>query len=167
MATNDSFEFDYPPGYVKPTHEHGQGFGDEFHAPRVQELLASTHAFSQRGVTLAGGQGLLPTGTVLAQQTSSGKYFAYAAGGSGGLAVALGVLRDGRDTGGASSPSGKAAADALGNMVFMGVLNLGLVSGTDTTSLVAAAGGGIGTGASGAATQLMARIDSVNGYFIF
>lgn len=141
MPTDDSFEYDYVPGFTKPTHEYGAPFGDEFHAEAVQELLLSMVGYTQRGVTLAGGQGVLPTGCVLARQTSTGLYYAYSSGGSGGLQTPIGVLRDGRDTGGASSPAGKAATPCLGNIVFRGILNASLVSGTDTTSLVSGAQG--------------------------
>jgi hypothetical protein len=158
VPTNDSFEFDYTPGYTKPTHEYGATFGDEFHAEAVQELLLSMSGYSQRGVTLAGGNGVLPTGCVLAQNTSTGKYVAYTAGGSNGTATALGILRDSRDTGGTSSPSGKASTDCQANLVYRGILNSNLISGTDTTSLVSGTGGGIGSGTTGAYTQLKPRI---------
>jgi hypothetical protein len=172
VPSNDSFEFDYTPGYTKPTHEYGAPFGDEFHAESVQELLLSTVGYSQRGVTLLGGQGVLPTGTVLAKQTSSGKYVIFdpAALTGAGAAVALGILRDSRDTGSGAngptgnanpvSPAGKAAGDCQGNLVYRGILNANLISGTDTTSLLPAGqtGGGIGSGANGAYTQLKPRI---------
>lgn len=141
MPANDSTEFDYTPGFTKPTHEYGQPFGDEFHAEAVQELLLSTAGYTQRGVTLAGGQGVLPTGCVLARQTSTGLYFAYVSGGSGGEQIPVGILRDARDTGGTSSPSGKVSTPCLGNIVYRGVLNAALVSGTDTSSLVSGAQG--------------------------
>jgi hypothetical protein len=183
MPNNDSFEFDYVPGYVKPTHEYGQSYGDEFHAEAVQELLLSYAGFTQRGVTLAAGQGVLPTGCVIARHTASGKYFAYNAAATDGRAVPGGVLRDSRDTGGVgsaslsaynantngvnpdgitlagsagtglfpASPASKAPADALGNMVVRGMLNGNLVSGTDTTNVVA---NGLGS-AAGQAIQLL------------
>lgn len=163
----DSFEFDYVPGFTKPTHEYGTTFGDEFHAPKVAELLKSTTGYRQRGVTLAGGQGVLPTGCALAQKTSDGKYYVYASGGSGGLQTCLGFLRDARDTGGTASPAGKVATDCLGNLVYSGALDLTLVSGTDTASLVSGTGGGIGSGATGVVTQLNGRVDQVYGAFIF
>jgi hypothetical protein len=101
MPANDSAEFDYTPGFTKPTHEYGTPFGDEFHAEAVQELLLSISAgYTQRGVTLAGGQGLLPTGTVIAKHSGSGKYFVYQSGATDGRQTPLGVLRDARDTGG-------------------------------------------------------------------
>lgn len=187
MPANDSVEFDYVPGFTKPTHEYGTGFGDEFHAPAVQELLLSTAGFTQRGVTLAAGQGILPTGTVIARHTASGKYFAYMSGASDGRQVALGVLRDSRDTGGPgaaslaaynsntngvnpdaitlaggtyvppASPAGKVATDALANMVVRGILNANVVSGTDTTSLIANTNG-LGSGAGQAVPTLGGRI---------
>jgi hypothetical protein len=105
MPSNDSVEFDYPPGYVKPTHEYGQGFGDEFHAEAVQELLLSMAGYTQRGVTLAAGQGILPTGCIIARHTASGRYFAYNAAATDGRQTPVGVLRDARDTGGPGSAS--------------------------------------------------------------
>jgi hypothetical protein len=170
VPTNDSFEFDYVPGYTKPTHEFGQPFGDEFHAEAVQELLLSMAGYTQRGVTLAPGQGVLPTGTVLARNTASGMYLAYRPSATDGCQTAVGVLRDSRDTGGLgyatiaayttanptvtlaggtqvfpASPSGKVPTPALGNLVIRGILNANQVSGQDTTGLVSGTAGGIGT----------------------
>jgi Bacteriophage lambda head decoration protein D len=105
MPGSDSVEFDYPPGYVKPTHEFGAPFGDEFHAEAVQELLLSMAGYTQRGVTLAAGQGVLPTGCVIARHAGSGKYFAYNAAATDGRQTPVGVLRDARDTGGPGSAS--------------------------------------------------------------
>jgi hypothetical protein len=172
VATYDSFEFDYIPTYAKPTHEYGQELGtapyaSQFMAPVVRELLKSYAAFTQRGVTLAGGNGILPTGCVLAQQTSSQLYYPYNSSASDGTQTALGILRDARDTGGSSDPTGKTSTPCLGNMVYRGILDLTLVSGTDVSSLVPNTGGGIGSGTTGAYTQLKARVDPVNLLFIF
>jgi Bacteriophage lambda head decoration protein D len=186
VPANDSVEFDYPPGYTKPTHEYGSAFGDEFHAEAVEELLLSMAGYTQRGVTLAAGQGVLPTGCVIARHTASGKYFAYQNAATDGRGVAMGVLRDARDTGGPgaaslaaynantnnvnpdgitlaggavvlpASPAGKVANDALGNMVVRGILNGNIVSGTDTTNLVTNANG-VGSGAGQILAQLGAR----------
>lgn len=181
MAT-DSFEFDYIPGYTKPTHEYGTAFGDEFHAEKVTELLQSMHGYTQFGVTLAGGQGVLPTGCALARKTADKKYYAYSATAVDGTQNCSGFLRDARDTGGSSSPAGKVSTDCLGNLVVAGLLNLSVISGTDTTSLIAGTAGGIGSSAAGAnsgggiVNQLKARFDanvggaggpSGNGYFRF
>jgi hypothetical protein len=105
MPANDSVEFDYPAGYVKPTHEYGAPYGDEFHAEAVQELMLSMAGYTQRGVTLAAGQGILPTGCVIARHTTSGRYFAYNAAATDGRQTPIGVLRDARDTGGTGSAS--------------------------------------------------------------
>jgi len=187
MPGSDSVEFDYPPGYQKNTHEYGQEFGDEFHAPAVAELMLSMAGYTQRGVTLAAGQGVLPTGCIIARHTASGRYFAYNPGATDGRGTALGVLRDARDTGGPgaaslavynagtggvnpdaitlaggtavfpASPSGKVATDALGNMVIRGILNANVVSGADTTSLIPNTNG-LGSGAGQAVAQLGARV---------
>lgn len=164
----DSYEFNQSPGYAKPTHEYGSpvnpatGYNDSFLTEVVQELLASTVAYRQRGVTLAGGQGVLPTGSVLAQNTANGLYYLHdsAARNGAGTNVAVGILRDARDTGSGSagptsnpnpvSPGGKVAANCQANLVYSGALNAALISGTDTTSPVTGFGGGIGSGANGA-----------------
>lgn len=173
---SDSFEFDYVPGFNNDTHTYGAYLNpalteqDQFLAPVVRELLKSTAAFTQRGVTLGGGQGILPTGCVIAQRTSNQMYYAYSATASDGTQIPLGVLRDARDTGGTSDPTGKVSTNVLGNMVIRGILDLTLVSGTDTSGLISGGtgtGGGIGSGATGVATTLKARIDTVNGLFIF
>lgn len=163
MAGSDSVEFDYVPNFTAPTHQYGTpvnsatAYADQFLAEAVQELLASTVAYRQRGVTLAAGQGVLPSGCVLAQNTATGYYYAHTASGANGPGtnVAIGILRDSRDTGGASSPSGKPATNALGNMVYSGALNASMISGTDTTALVSGFGGGIGSSTNGAWTTLL------------
>lgn len=146
----DSYEIGTGPGVTKPTHEYGTpvgsaGYQDQFLTEAVQELLASTVAYRQRGVTLAGGQGVLPTGCVLAQKTADGKYYKHDASQSDGRQVPVGILRDGRNT----SPSG-VSTDVQGNLVWSGALNAALISGTDTTSLTTGFGGGIGSGSNGA-----------------
>ena len=64
--------------------------------------------------------------------------------------VALGILAIPGNT----SPNGVSTA-CMGNLVWSGALNAALISGTDTTSLVAGFGGGIGSGATGAFTSLL------------
>ncbi len=145
MATSDSQEPLYTPGFTKPTHEYGDEFGDEFHAPAVVELLASMTGYRQRGVTLAGNQGVIPTGCVLARKTADGKYYVHTVGASDGTQTALGFLRNAKDTGGSASPAGKAATDIQGNLVYSGALNLSVLSGTDNNN-VAGAAGGFGSG---------------------
>lgn len=171
----DSTEFDYVPGYTKPTHVYGQEWGtaaeqDQFLAPIVRELLKSMVAPRQRGVTLAGGQGILPTGCILAQQTANGLYYLHNPSASDGTQNAIGILRDARDTGGTGDPSGKVATNAMGNLVWSGAVDASLLSGQDTTSLTGW-GMGIGSaaaGAYGADSQLRyGRYDPTVGYFIF
>lgn len=171
----DSTEFDYVPTYTKPTHVYGQEFGtaaeqDQFLSPIVRELLKSMVAYRQRGVTLAGGQGILPTGAVLAQQTSSGLYFLHNPTAADGTQLAVGVLRDARDTGGTGDPSGKVSTPALGNLVYSGVLDSTLISGQDAGSLTGwgMAIGSSGNGAYGGNSQLrFGRYDGTTQTFIF
>jgi hypothetical protein len=110
------------------------------------ELLYSTARFTQKGVTLAPGQGILPLGQVMAQRTSDKMWIKYSNAGSGGAEVARGVLRRGVDTG--SDTSGRVYQ---GNIVISGILKLALVQGSD----------------SAAVADLNARTDDVLGVFIF
>jgi hypothetical protein len=155
-------------------------------------------------VTLAGGQGVLPTGCALAQHAATKVYFTNDQLATDGRQGVLGLLRETRDTGGngstglsgytftghtpvfPASPSGKVAANCLGNLVIRGIVNLSMVSGGDSYSLfpaaamqsggqppVVGAAGGIGSYAGGAnigsgiISQLQARVDQVNYLFIF
>jgi len=170
----DSFPFDPVPGFSK-THQFGRSFGDDFHAPSDDELLASYAAFTQRGVTLGGGQGVIPTGCALAQHTATKLYFVADQLATDGRQNCNGLLRDTRDTGGLGgtpagvtftghTPSYAASTGivtptpCLGNLVIRGICNLSLVSGGDSYSLfpasamqsggqppITGAGGGIGS----------------------
>lgn len=122
------------PGFVSPTA-----------TATDPELLYSTARFTQKGVTLAGGQGILPMGTVLGRVTSTKKWKVYNNSASDGTQVARGVLRRGVDTGSAG------ALDQLGNIVISGILKLEYVSGADSAAL----------------TDLGARTDSVLNTFTF
>lgn len=122
------------PGFTSPTAE-----------ATDPEILYSTAGFTQKGVTVAGGQGILPAGTVLGRKTSDKKYYVYDNAGSGGVEVARGVLRRAVDTGSAG------AADQLANIVIAGILKLSLVSGADSAAI----------------TDLNASTDSVLGTFKF
>lgn len=110
------------------------------------ELLASTARFTQKGVTLAPGVGILKLGTVMAQRTSDKKWVAYNNGGSGGAEVARGVLRRGVDTG-----TDTAGRVFQGNVVISGILKLDRVVGSDSAAIA----------------DLNARTDSVLNMFIF
>jgi hypothetical protein len=117
-------------------------------APLDQELLSGTEAFSQVGITVAGGQGILPIGTVLGRKTADKMYYVYATGNSDGTQTARGVLRNGIDTGVSGTPQ---AVAQQANMVIRGTLTNSLVSGAD----------------SGAITTLKARTDTILDKFIF
>lgn len=117
--------------------------GPEYTDP---EILYSYAGFTQKGVTLAAGQGILPAGTVLGRKTSDKKYYVYNNAGSGGVEVARGVLRRGVDTGASG-----ATVDQLANIVIAGILKNSAVSGADSSAL----------------TDLGATVDSVRGTFKF
>lgn len=122
--------------------------GGSLVAPQDQELLASTVGFTQFGVTVAGGQGIIPIGTVLGRKTADKKYYVYNSGASDGTQTARGLLRNAIDTGVAGTSQ---AVDQQANIVVRGTVNSTLVSGAD----------------SGAITTLNARIDTVMGIFAF
>lgn len=107
------------------------------------EILYSTVGYTQKGVTLAGGQGVLPAGTVLAQKTSDKKYYVYNNAAGDGTEVARGVLRRPVDTGAAGSE------DQLSNIVIAGILKNNMVSGADAAAI----------------TDLGATVDTVRGTF--
>lgn len=90
------------------------------------ELLFSTVGYTQKGVTLLAGQGVLPLGTALARQTATKRYVKYNSAGSDGSQNFAGFLRHSVDTG--LVPSGPGVQDLLGNIVIMGVLKLSQVS---------------------------------------
>lgn len=104
------------PGFTSPTDTYVD-----------QELLYSTAGYTQKGVTIAGGQGILPIGTVLGRKTSDKKYYVYNNALSTGVEVARGVLRRPVDT---------SKGDQLGNIVIQGILKNNLVSGADAAALV-------------------------------
>lgn len=88
-----------------------------------EEILYSTVGFTQKGVTLAAGQGKLQAGTVLARRTSTNFYEKYNSAGSDGLNVAVGILRKSVETG----------SDANGqkynaNIVIAGIMKLKSIS---------------------------------------
>jgi hypothetical protein len=103
--------------------------GDEY---TDKELLYSTAGFTQKGVTLAGGQGVLYLGTILAQHPTSKKYYKYA-NGDANLDRAVGFLRRSVDTG------GEGAEDQLSNIVVMGMVKMEHVSYANTAGNITAA----------------------------
>lgn len=117
------------PGFVSPTADYTD-----------PEILYSTVGFTQKGVTLAGGQGVLAAGTVLGQKTADKKYYAYSNAAADGTQTARGVLRHAADT---------AGSDQLGNIVIAGILKNALVVGSDAAAL----------------TDLGATVDTVRGTY--
>jgi hypothetical protein len=121
------------PGYTSPT-----ATTDD------KELLYSTKGgWTQVGVTVAGGQGVLTRGTVLAQKTSDKLYYKYDNNQSDGRGVARGILRKTIDTGASG------AASQQGLMVIAGILKNSLISGSDASAV----------------SDLGARVDTVVGTF--
>lgn len=92
------------------------------------DVLYSTHRFTQKGVTVKAGEGVLPAGTVLARQTSTKKYVKYASGGSDGANVAVGILRKAIDV---------TDEDKFGNIVISGILKRTVVSSANTGGISA------------------------------
>lgn len=122
------------PGYISPTADYTD-----------PEILYSAIGYTQKGVTLAGGQGVIPAGTVLGRKTADKKYYPYANANTDGTQTAVGVLRRAVDTGAAGAP------DQLGNIVIAGILKNAMVLGADAAAL----------------TDLGATVDSVLGTFKF
>lgn len=130
MATT-AYEKIPVPGFTSPTATYTD-----------TEIAYSAIGLTQKGVTLAGGQGVLPAGTLLAQKTSDKLYYAYNNAGTGGIDTARGVLRKDADT-----TSGPQQA----NIVIQGILKLSTLHGVDAAAL----------------TDLGATTDTVRGTFKF
>lgn len=110
------------------------------------ELLASAIGWTQVGITLKAGQGLVALGTIMGQITATKKWVPYATGASDGSQVARGALRSAVETG-----ADTAGHEFQGNLVVKGTLKLNKVIGADA----------------GALTALKARTDSVLNTFTF
>jgi hypothetical protein len=124
------------PGFTSPTADYTD-----------PEILYSTVGFTQKGVTIAAGQGVLQAGTVLGMKTADKKYYAYSNANSNGTETAHGVLRRAVDTGLVAG----AAGDQQGNMVIAGILKNSMVVGADAAAI----------------TDLGATVDVVRGTFKF
>lgn len=111
------------------------------------EILYSYARFTQKGVTLKGGQGVLLAGTLLARKTSDKKYYVYNNAAADGTEVARGVLRRGVDTGPAGS------VDQVSNMVISGIVKSNFVSGAGANAIP------------DAVSDLNAKLDTVMGTF--
>lgn len=113
------------------------------------EILYSTVGFTQKGVTLAAGKGVVYAGTVLARRTSTKLYEKWSNGGGDGIGTPVGVLRKTVDTG--SDADGQ---KYLANIVVAGILKL---------SKVSSANGGVAN----VLTGLGATVNEVLGTFKF
>lgn len=122
------------PGFTSPTADYTD-----------PEILYSTAGYTQKGVTIAGGQGVIAAGTLLGQKTSDKKYYKYNNANADGTQTARGVLRRPVDTGGVGS------TDQVSNIVIQGILKNGLIVGADAAAL----------------TDLGATVDTVRGTFKF
>lgn len=103
-----------------------------------EELLYSTAGYTQKGVTLEAGQGVLPLGTVLARKTDTKKYVKFVSGGGNGTGTAVGILRTSVDTGSLSPAQG--GVDIQNNIVIRGILKRQHVSSANggTTNILTA-----------------------------
>jgi hypothetical protein len=115
------------------------------------ELLASTKAFTQKGVTLKAGQGVLTLGTLLGQKTADKKWYPYVDANSDGTQTARGVLRTTVDTGASGT-----GPDFQGNIVIQGILKNSKIKASGAGSVDAAA-----------LVDLNARVDTVLDLFTF
>src|SRR4051812_35589896 len=119
MAVVNAYQKLPVPGFVSPTGSYID-----------PEILYSTVGFTQKGVTIAAGQGVLAVGTVIAMKTADKKYYPYlddTKGGTGGLETARGVLRRAVDTGTVAG----SANDQVSNMVIAGILKYSMIVGLD------------------------------------
>lgn len=108
------------------------------------ELLFSTEGgFTQKGVTLTPGEGVLLLGTLLTRDSGTKKYK------RGTAANAVGILRQTIDTG--TDPAGQVWQ---GNIVLTGLLKFSKVSAANSGQNIS--GGVLGS-----------RVDPIQGYFKF
>lgn len=100
------------------------------------EILASSVGYTQFGVTIAAGQGILPAGTVLGQFTSgtnsvtglpnAKKWGVYDNNAPTGVQTARAVLRSACDT---------TFGDRIADVVVMGMLKNSKLSGVDSAAI--------------------------------
>lgn len=117
MAVTNAYQKLPVPGFVSPTGNYTD-----------PEILYSTVGFSQKGVTIAAGQGVLAAGTVIGIKAADKKYYAY---NDGTVPAAGGVLRRAVDTGAVADP----AFDQVSNMVISGIIKYNMIVGLNTPAL--------------------------------
>jgi hypothetical protein len=117
------------------------------------ELLYSTNGgFTQKGVTLEPGQGVLLLGTVLARKTSTKRYVKYAANGTDGANEPLGLLRQTTDTGLVTVAQDANVQKWQGNIVETGLVKLDRVTAANPGLTLAG---------------VLGRVNAVEGFFKF
>jgi hypothetical protein len=125
-----------PPGY------------SQYDLFRPREIMASTARFTQKGVTIGAGQGVIYAGHCMGRRTANKKYYKYNNNNADGTDTAKGILRESADTGTAAAGNSR---DLLGNIVMSGILKNSMLSGVDSNAI----------------TDLNARVDSDRDWFIF
>lgn len=96
------------------------------------ELLASAIGWTQVGITLKAGQGLVPLGTIMGQITATKRWVPYATGATDGSQVPQGALRSSIETG--TDPAGH---EFQGNLVVKGTLKLNKIANADAGAIAA------------------------------
>ncbi len=92
------------------------------------QLFAGDFPRVIKPITIVSGAGVLTKGTVLGKITASGKYDAYAAGGSGGLETAKAIL--------AEDAEDATSADVASIAYFAGDFNEAALTGIDAAGKV-------------------------------
>jgi hypothetical protein len=110
------------------------------------ELLYSAVGYTQKGITLKAGQGVLQLGQAMARETATKKWVKYNNAGGGGTDVCRGILRQTVDTG--TDAAGK---EFQGNLVIRGILKNSKIAGIDAPGIA----------------DLVARVDTVLDTFTF
>lgn len=113
----------WAPSYNSNTGQVGESKG-EWTAPVIEELMYSTQGTTQKGVTLAPGQGVLLLGSIISARADG----YYVKTGTAGAGPAEGLLRDSADTGTANT-----APVVQGNIVIMGIVKNSVVQAAQAT----------------------------------
>lgn len=114
------------------------------------ELLYSAVGWTQKGITLKAGQGVLKLGTPMGQKTADKKWYPYVDANADGTQVCRGFLRQTVDTGLDAN-----GAEFQGNLVVKGMVKLSKITAS-----------GVTLDANGIA-DLNGRSDAVLDYFSF
>lgn len=118
-----------------------------------EEILGSYARFTQKGLTVLSGSGVLEAGTVLIDSGTAKKYKGAAAADMDGTTdpTFRGILRNAVDA---------TATDMLANYVASGVVKTAALKHADGTALSAAEIDRVAAGLNG-------RVDAIHGYLIF